>query len=232
MTEKVNEHPHIGGCVLSAWLYTYGMTGQSVYLEQSLPFLRDMIARFPHIESYVISRTCEASRFLLPLALACAYSGEPEFRAALKEQADFLRAHTAPCGAIQEAGSNLGASVEGADLGLANDKRDTISDQLYCTGFAAMNFWIAYKATGDAAYREDFFRIADYLVRIQAETPDPATDGGWMRGFDYGLWEYYGSNADQFWTAYCMETGWCNAIIDIALSLYLLDDSFFEPRKG
>ena len=69
------------------------------------------------------------------------------------------------------------------------------------------------------------------LVRIQAESLNPMIDGGWMRGFDYALWEYYGSNADQFWTAYCMETGWSNAIIDIALALYLLDDSVFEPRK-
>jgi hypothetical protein len=231
MTEKVNEHPHIGGCVLSAWLYTYGMTGQPAYLEQSLPFLRDMVAKFQGLGTYVISKTCEASRFLLPLALACAYSDDPEFRLALKDQADYLRSRMAPCGAIQEAGSNLQASLEGADLGLTHDNNDTISDQLYGTSFAAMNFWIAYKATGDIAYREDFFRVADYLVRIQAETPDPRTDGGWMRGFDYALWEYYGSNADLFWTAYCMETGWSNAIIDIALALYLLDDGFFEPRK-
>ena len=231
MTSKVNEHPHIGGCVLSAWLYAYGMTGQSIYLEQSLPFLRDMVVSFPHIERYEISKTCEASRFLLPLALACAYSDDAGFRAALKDQADYLRSHMAPCGAIQEAGSNLGVSLEGADLGLTHDAHDTISDQLYCTSFAAMNFWIAYKATGDAAYREDFFRVTDYLIRIQAESQYPMVDGGWMRGFDYSLWEYYGSNADQFWTAYCMETGWCNAIIDIALALYLLDDSFFEPRK-
>jgi hypothetical protein len=94
-----------------------------------------------------------------------------------------------------------------------------------------MNFWIAYKATGETAYREDFCRVADSLVRIQAESPDPTMDGGWMRGFDYALWEYYGSNADQFWTAYCLETGRSNAIIDIALALYQLDDSFFEPRK-
>ena len=68
----------------------------------------------------------------------------------------------------------------------------------------------------------------DYLIRIQVEnTSKPSIDGGWMRGFDYGLWEYYGSNADESWTAYCMETGWMNAIIDIALSLYLLGDTFY-----
>ena len=104
-------------------------------------------------------------------------------------------------------------------------------DQLYSTGFASMNFWIAYKATGNRQYLEDFFRVTDYLVRIQIESADPRLDGGWMRGFDYGLWEYYGANADTAWTAYSMETGWQNAIIDIALALYLSDDPFFEPRS-
>jgi hypothetical protein len=54
-----------------------------------------------------------------------------------------------------------------------------------------MNFWIAWKATNDEAYPRDFYRITDYLVRIQIEDPDPVIDGGWMRGFDYSLWEYF-----------------------------------------
>ena len=89
-----------------------------------------------------------------------------------------------------------------------------------------MNLWAAYKATGDPSYRELFHRVTDYLVRIQASATKPEIDGGWMRGFDYSLWEYYGSNADQSWTTYTLETGWTNAIIDIALALYLTGDSF------
>ena len=133
----------------------------------------------------------------------------------------------APCGAIQEDGSNAGSSVEGGDLGLTYDPADTVSDQLYTTSFAAMNLWIAYKATGEEAFLGDFHRLTDYLVRIQISSPDPRIDGGWMRGFDYTLWEYYGSNADQWWNAYVMETGWQNAVIDLALALYLSNDPFF-----
>jgi hypothetical protein len=232
LTAKVDEHPHSGGCVLSAWLYTFGMMGERVYVETARPILDQMIAGFAKIPRYIISRTCEASRFLLPLALAAHYTGEQRYRDALREQADYLRERMAPCGAIREDGSNTGDRVEGGDLALTYDAGETVSDQLYTTSFASMNFWIAYKATGDETYLRDFYRITDYLVRIQIEDPDPAIDGGWMRGFDYSLWEYYGSNADQAWSAYSMETGWQNAIIDIALSLYLLDDSFFEPRES
>jgi hypothetical protein len=227
---RMDEHPHSGGCVLAAWLYTYGVTGEQAYLREALPMLDAMIAGFARIRRYIISRTCESSRFLLPLALAWHYTREPRYQQALEEHAAYLRSRMAPCGAIREDGSNTGTDVEGGDLGLSHTGQETVSDQLYTTSFAAMNFWIAYKATGDRIYLEDFHRVADYLVRIQIESPDRMIDGGWMRGFDYSLWEYYGSNADQWWSAYVMETGWQNAIIDIALALYLMDDPFFVPR--
>jgi hypothetical protein len=182
LTQQADEHPHSGGCVLSAWLYAYGITGDRSCLELALPLLRKMVEGFSKIPRYIISKTCESARFLLPLALACACSPDPFFKKALREQADYLRSRTDRCGAIQEEGSNIGHSVEGGDLGLTYDPDEKISDQLYCTSFAAMNYWIAYKATGERAYHDDFIRIADYLVRIQVESPDAMVDGGWMRG--------------------------------------------------
>jgi len=228
--DPAHAHPSDRGQIIAAWLYAYGATGDQSFLSLALPALRELIDAFPKIATHLIAHTGESTRFLLPLALACAYSHDPAFPAALREQAEYLVSRMAPCGAIQEAGKNTGSKVQGGDLSLIHDSSEPISDQLYTTSFAAMNFWIAYKATGDAFYRENFFRVTDFLARIQIESGDRTIDGGWMRGFDYALWEYYGSNADQSWTAYCLETGWCNAIIDIAIALYLLDDTFFEPK--
>ena len=221
-------HPHDRGQLLASWLYAYGSTGDKTYLNLAVPLVEQMIERFPTIPLFLISRTEEAVRFLLPLTLAFVYTRNTRFRDELRKQADYVATCIAPCGAIQERGSNAGAKLGGGDLGLTYNANETISDQLYTTSFAVMNFWIAYKATGDKAYLNMFERVMDYLIRIQVEnTSKPSIDGGWMRGFDYGLWEYYGSNADESWTAYCMETGWMNAIIDIALSLYLLGDTFY-----
>ena len=230
--DQAHARPSDRGQMIAAWLYAYGVTGQQSFLDLALPALHALMESFPTIAKTVPAHTGEATRFLLPLALACAYSKDPAFPAALREQADYLVSRMVPCGAIQEEGVYTGSKVQGGDLSLIHDSSEPISDQLYTTSFAAMNFWIAYKATGDKFYLDNFFRVADFLVRIQIESPDRTIDGGWMRGFDYSLWEYYGSNADQSWTAYCLETGWANAIIDIAFTLYLLGDSFYEPKRS
>jgi hypothetical protein len=224
--------PSDRGQIIAAWLYTYGITGERAFLDQALPALRDLIKAFPEFAARVPAHTTESTRFLLPLALASVYSTDSAFPAELRQQADYLVSRMVACGGIQEQGAYTGSKVQGGDLSLIHDSSEPITDQLYTTSFAAMNFWIAYKATGDAFYRENFFRVTDFLVRIQIVSTDRTIDGGWMRGFDYALWEYYGSNADQSWTAYCLETGWDNAIIDLALELYLLDDSFFEARPA
>jgi hypothetical protein len=228
--DPAHPRPSDRGQMIAAWLYVYGMTGERAFLDRALSALRELIKSFPESSASVPSHTSESARFLLSLALACAYCDDRAYLTALREQAEYLASRMAPCGAIQEQGVFTGSKVQGGDLSLIHDSSEPITDQLYTTGFAAMNLWIAYKATGDAFYRDNFYRVTDFLVRIQIESPDPTINGGWMRGFDYSLWEYYGSNADQSWTSYCLETGWCNAIIDLALGLYLLDDSFYEIR--
>ena len=148
----------------------------------------DRIERFPSIPSFLISRSEEATRPLLPLALAHVYSGDRRYADELHKQASYLVSRMADCGAIQEQGSNGGTRLSGTDLRLTYDANEAITDQLYTTSFAAMNLWIAYKATSDKLYLEAFHRVADYLTRIQVFDPSkPRIDGGWMRGFDYSL---------------------------------------------
>jgi hypothetical protein len=150
----------------------------------------------------------------------------------LAATAGYLRSRRAPCGALQEQLGNAADKVDGGHLGLTCDGTEPVTDQLFTTSWAAMNLWIAHRATGEAAYRDDFEKLMDYLVRIQLESADPRLDGGWTRAFDYELWEAHASNVDDSRTAWSLETGWTNAIIDIALALYLADDPFFPQRDA
>jgi hypothetical protein len=40
-----------------------------------------------------------------------------------------------------------------------------------------------------------------------------------MRGFDYELWEYYSSSADNGWGGWCVESGWTNTWIAATFGL-------------
>lgn len=67
----------------------------------------------------------------------------------------------------------------------------------------------AAHATGEPRYGEALDRMIGFFCRIMARSRRyPQFDGGWYRGFDFGRWDFGGSNADRCWGPYCMETGW------------------------
>jgi hypothetical protein len=227
------EHPHDRGQMLSAWFSAYGVSGDKSFLDAAVPGLHKLVDTFKRSKRYVISRTGELSRLLLPLSLAFAFTRDASFSDELAAAAGSLRARRAACGAIQEDAGSAGDRLDGTDLGLTYAGTEPVSDQLYTTSWAAMNLWIAHRATGLRQYRDDFDALMDYLVRIQVDRPsDPRTDGGWTRAWDYELWEAHASNADHSWTAWCMETGWTNAIVDIALALALGNHDLFASAPA
>jgi hypothetical protein len=60
----------------------------------------------------------------------------------------------------------------------------------------------------------------------------PYLDGAWMRSFDYELWEYWGSSADQGWGAWCVESGWTNAWIAAVLAMRARGETLFSLEKA
>jgi hypothetical protein len=225
-------HSHFNGMAISAFLYTYGATEDEKYLQMAIKGTDTMLRLYSTIDDWVISKTAEYSRFLLPLSMIYYYTKDARYKEALDRVGDYLFSHQVACGAIQEWDNTKRESFGKGDIGVFHENGEPISDQLYTTSFAAMNLFIAYKATGERKWLESFFKLADYLVRIQDRSGHPQTDGAWMRAFDFENWEYFGSNGDVGWGPYCLETGWCNAIIDIALGLYLTDDPFLPLLGG
>jgi len=205
------EHPSVRGQMYAAWLAVFLATGETQYRDQALAGLLNMRERWKVVQKTTISQTSEAVRWLLPLTLASRCSDNPVFREELATTAAYLRSRRAPCGAIREECHN----PEGS-----HDNTEPLSDQLYTTGWGALNLLTAYRFTGEKVYLEDFEILMDYLVRIQCRTEDRSLYGGWTRCFDFNLWESHGSNAD-LGSAWCLETGWCNAIIALALAGYL-----------
>ena len=78
----------------------------------------------------------------------------------------------------------------------------------------------AASATGDSFYADAEDKLADFFCRIQIRSQrHPELDGAWYRGFDFRRWEYWASNADWEWGAWCTESGWGTPWIASTLAL-------------
>ncbi|GGM46240.1 hypothetical protein GCM10012275_16580 [Longimycelium tulufanense] len=231
--ERFGSIPHYQSMPQAALFHAYATTGEQKYLTRALQSVDFFMSQFPDI-GMEKSRSEEYGRALLPLAAAYRYSGDEKYAHQMSKIADFfVERQDSLTGAIPEwDGVNPKSNEEYGtyESTVIQENGDPITDQLYTTGFLAMNLWIAYKATGDERFRELELNLLDYLSRIQLRSADPTLDGTWMRAFDFDNWEYYGSGADIGWGPYAIETGWAHAPIMIGTLLYLHDDAFYPEE--
>jgi len=221
--EHKDDAPHVVNLPLASLLVAHRLTGEPRYLQIAERGLRTLMAGYPdwHI---VTSRTCEHGRMLLPLALLDDATHSPEHRQWLNTVVDYLIGKQAPCGAMQEWDGYNPSSNDAfgtAENSVFQENGDPISDQLYGTGFALLHLGLAAQITGDARLKQAYQRLGNYLTRIQLQDAEPPYDGTWLRAFDYGRWEYFGSSADVGWGPYCAETGWSCAPLGLGLLMEL-----------
>jgi hypothetical protein len=115
---------------------------------------------------------------------------------------------------------------------LIQTNADTASDLLYTTNFAFLALHEAAAATGDPRYRQAEDRLAAFLCRIQIRSDaHPELDGGWFRAFDFRRWEYWASDGDAGWGAWCIESGWTQSWITAVLALRQLKTSLWDATK-
>lgn len=169
---------------------------------------------------------------LLPLAWLVRLEDTPEHREWLRRVALDLTGDMDHSGAILtkiRQGPTSNAAYGTAETTLIQANGDPNTDLLYTANFALVGLHEAAAATGEAMYQDAEDRLARFLCRIQVRSESqPQLDGGWFRGFDYGRWDYWGSDADVGWSLYSMETGWISGEILSVLALRQMRTSVWD----
>ena len=212
------------------FLWAYTKTGYAPFLEKTEKGIRQTMAAYPDQWRWSNSITSQQARILLPLAWLIRVKDTSEAREWFKRIADDLLSHQHASGAIEEWTGRRETGLQmppdsnekyGAGEGTLTQRNgDTATDLLYTMNFAFIGLHEAYAATGEKQYKDAADRIAGFLVRAQVKSEaHPEFDGAWYRAFDYGAWDYWASNSDSGWGAWCTEAGWSQSWITTVFAL-------------
>ena len=234
-----NYAPHYEAHIWACYLWAYRHTGYKKFLERAKTAIRMTIEAYPDNWRWTNGIQQERARMLLPLAWLVRLDDTAEHRAWLRRMATDLVALQDRSGALQEQFGvpGLGTippprsneSYGKHEAPIIQRNGDPAADMLYTGGFALIGLREAAAATGEKLYAEAENRLTEFLCRIQVRSEaHPELDGAWFRAFDFKRWEYWGSNADAGWGAWCIETGWKQAWIVAVLGLRQMRTSLWE----
>ena len=238
--EKV--HPHYQAWHWALNLQLYKLTGDRDFLDSAKAALNEANKCFPDFY-WQNGATGDWARILLPYAMLVEVEDTPEHREWLKQVADFyvdkLNEHfTAPEVMGKRELGHYPAPSCNADHGrgeaaLVQFNGDPACDLLYSVNYGFAGLHEAYMATGDEKYKAAMDGMAKFFCRIQAFSVSQSyIDGAWLRGFDYELWEFFGSASDSGWGPWCVETGWTNAWIASTLALRQLKRPLLSSKAA
>lgn len=233
--DYVEYHPHYQAYMWAAFFQAYVLTGHQDFLEKAKCAISMTMKVFPKL-LWSNGIPQEYARLLLPLAFLVQIEDTSEHRFWLRTVATALLANMAGCGAIREMMGNpeygkypaphSNEEYGTTEAALIQQNGDPACDLVYTVNYAFIGLHEASMATGNSFYIDAENKLADFLCRIQVKSKSqPYLDGCWMRGFDYELWEYYGSSADNGWGAWCVESGWTNSWIAATFALRQLKRS-------
>jgi hypothetical protein len=241
--QTVSYSPHYQAYLWACYLWAHARAGDPLLYDRARTAIRMTMEAYPEEWRWTNGIQQERARLLLPLAWLVRIEDTPEHRGWLHRVASDLLADQAECGAIREA---LGPPGKGTyhppasneaygtnEASLIQENGDPVCDLLYTTNFAFLGLHEAAAATGEPRYREAADRLAEFLCRIQVRSEThPELDGAWFRAFDFERWEYWASNADAGWGAWCVESGWTQGWILVVLALRTLDTSLWDITAG
>lgn len=220
----INPHPHFESWMWACYLWLYHQTGYAPLLEKTKRAMAITMNHYPDKWKWTNGIQQERARMILPLAWLVRVDDTPEHRAWLDRVVTDLLKKQQPGGAIQEELGTPGLGLceevkSNSEYGaheapLIAKNGDPVADMLYTCNFAYFALNEAAHATGNNSYFEAVARLSDFLTRIQVKSSaHPDLDGAWFRAFDYNRWDYWASNADNGWGAWCTLTGWIQSWI-------------------
>ncbi|MCX6922913.1 MAG: hypothetical protein NT154_06845, partial [Verrucomicrobia bacterium] len=178
----------------------------------------------------------ERAHMLLPLAWLVRVEDTPLHRQWLDWMVKYLQQGQHPCGAIPQNVDKPQTSNDQYGTGeapIVYQTGDPATDMLYTMGFAISGMHEAAAATGNPEYALVEDRMAGFLVRIQTRCATRAElDGCWYRIFDYGKWDYWGSDGDVGWGVWSAETGWTQPWVAGTLALRQMKTSLWDLTKS
>ena len=236
--EYVRFSPHYQAYLWACFLWGYAATGYEEFLNGTLNAVEMCMDAYPNWQ-WTNQLTSEMARILLPLSFLVRITGDKRHLSWLEGVCSDLLSHQQPSGAIREyLGSLEGASYppprSNSEYGvreasIIQGNGDPCADLLYTTAFAYLGLHEASLATQSRELTAAVTKLEEFLCRIQVVSQEhPYLDGSWMRGFDFDLWEYYGSSADVGWGAWSVESGWVNTWISTVLGLRMRNESLFD----
>ena len=236
---RTNFAPHYEAFLWAMYLWAYDKTRYRPLLDRAKLAIRATMEAYPQNWHWTNGLQQERARMLLPLSWLIRVDDAPQHREWLERIAGNLISFQDASGAIRE---ELGAAGKGdyappasnakygtAEAPLIQRNGDPVCDLLYTTNFAFLGLHEATAATQDARYAEAQSKLAQFLCRIQVHSVEhPELNGAWFRAFDYGLWDYWASNADAGWGAWAIETGWTQAWIASTLAMRQMRASLWD----
>ena len=230
--------PHAQAYLFAGFLAAYQLCGLPRFLSYAKNAIYTMMKAYPKV-NWTNGQSQEVARMLLPLAWLIQVEDTPEHREMLERVVSDIRNLTQSCGAIAESMGDLSMgdfpspqsneAYGTTEAALIQENGDPACDLLYTVNYAAIGLHEAALATGNADYAALSDKLAKFLCKIQIKSDEQKyLDGCWMRGFDWTLWDYYGSSADAGWGAWCVESGWTNNWVSTMLALRKLNTSLWS----
>jgi hypothetical protein len=238
-TDRVNLAPHYECWLWACFLWAFDRTGYEPFFDRAKSAIRLTMEAYPHKWRWTNGLQQERARMILPLAWLVRLEDSPQNRRWLRTVTrDMLRRQDA-CGAIAEEVGKAGTGAYGppktneeyatTEAPLIQRNGDPLADLLYTVNFAFLGLHEAAAATGEAMYSRAADKLADFMCRVQVKSEShPELDGGWFRAFEFKRWEYWASNADWAWGAWCIESGWTQTWLASVLALRQMKTSFWD----